>query len=765
MNFLSKTLSTLTGASFPYNIEEKIVDPGLGFPDDRSIWNIYNGKNPRTNTKVTIFEFNLKDPVNVGRDYVSLARNSFKKLKLIKHPGVIAAVDYIENENYLYIVTERVLPIYKYLQKYAQVISDDGKWMGLYEVGKTLQFINTKCNCIHGAFDISSGIYVNSSGDWKVFGFELLTNLSSDPDQPFYRNYQRHPVVLNEISEQIVSSVRLFPPKFDSFLYGMLIYKVMTMKDIEGFVPQSKLIGTQNRVPRALATYFKRLVNQNFNLRCTIDTFMNDCEDFFSSNRLVLLNNQLDELKLMTGQQKYDFIKFDLKEYLADDGQEVIFSPGFLENKLLPEIILQYSDVNKVKPQGGLSPEQIQSNQELKSILLHYILKISRAVEEETFNSSIKPVIFENFSSADRSIRLNLLTYLPDYIEKLSDYEVQQKVFSPLIAGFHDTNFMIRETTLKSVAMISDKITEKQINNELLRLLAKSQVDPKPSIRTNTLVLIIKISDKIYKNSRNNVIITVLSKSLRDSFTPCKMMALSGFEQLIKQFDLEEICSKILGQLAISLMDKKAYKVRQEAKRIFDLYLGAVEEYSASLPVEEEDEELEEKQFFERNTSPAITKESTVQNSSSNSGFSLGWNVVGSLINPSTVGGEMNNEFNNSTPDLMSQIRKPLVATDTANGNESKGSRLNLNVTDDWDDDGWDEELNLEDETSAPQNVTGGTGSNLKHASSKVHKDSSIGQTTKKVSSMKLGGKEPNKNRTKLQLTVDEDEWGGTDDW
>ena len=125
---------------------------------------------------------------------------------------------------------------------------------------------------------------------------------------------------------------------------------------------------------------------------------------------------------------------------------------------------------------------------------------------------------------------------------------------------------MIRETTLKSITIVIDKISVKQVNQELLRILAKSQMDPKPSIRVNTVILIIKISLKIYKSSKNNVLITALAKSLRDTFIPCKMTALQGFESLIDEFSLEEICSKILGHLAISLMDRKLSKVRKEAK-------------------------------------------------------------------------------------------------------------------------------------------------------------------------------------------------------
>ena len=75
------------------------------------------------------------------------------------------------------------------------------------------------------------------------------------------------------------------------------------------------------------------------------------------------------------------------------------------------------------------------------------------------------------------------------------------------------------------------------------------------------------------------------------------MTALQGFESLIDEFSLEEICSKILGHLAISLMDRKLSKVRKEAKRIFQLYLDSVESHANLLPEGDEDEDEEEREF------------------------------------------------------------------------------------------------------------------------------------------------------------------------
>ncbi|CAG84873.2 DEHA2A13046p [Debaryomyces hansenii CBS767] len=760
MNFLSKTFSTLTGSSIPYTIKDKVVDPLLSHPDTRPIWTIYDGLNPKNdNAPVTIFEFNLKDPVNIQNDYIALARNCFKKVKLIKHPGIISVIDFIENDNFLYIVTEQVVPLKSYLGNNKTQISEDAKLFGIYSIGQSLSFINMKCHCLHGNIDVNNSIFVTSAGDWKLFGFELLTNLNSDPDQPIYRYSNRLPVFKNNVPEDVlnqgVDSIRQFPIKFDSFLYGAFIYKVLTLETFDNKIQQSELLTPNSKIPKQLNVNFKRLVSNKPNLRTTIDKFLNDSNSFFSSNKIVQFNTQLEEIKFKNEEEKREFFKYGLAAYLSDT-DSIQFPPGLLDYKLLPELVGQFDTLSKIAPSINSTPEEHQQKQETISVILHYLLKFGSTLPPDIFNKSVKPIIFKTFGLADRTIRLNLLTHLPSYSAYLTESDIQSKIFYDMISGFQDTNFMIRETTLKSITTIIDKISVKQVNQDLLKVLAKSQMDPKPSIRTNTLILIIKISDKIYKNSKNNVLITALSKSLRDSFTPCKMMALSGFEKLIEEFSLDEICGKILGHLAISLMDNKSYKVRVEAKRVFNLYLQSVERHSATLPQDEEDEDSEEKEFFKKYAPMnKDVKEKVTEAPVSNSTF--GWNVVNKLISTSAVDGKLNNDFNSSTPDLT---RAASPSTNNINSNSKDLNNNNDNANDwNYEDDGWNEDTDLETENNT-----------LKEPKELPEKKvlSTPAKTHKKASTLKLGSKQQKNpgSTLKLNLAVEEDDgWGDSADW
>lgn len=649
MNFFTKTLSSFTGGSIPYTIKDKIVDPSTPNTalDRNSIWTIYNGLNPKdNNSPVTIFEFKLTEPTN--QQHVDLARNAFKKLKLIKFPGVVSIIDFIENDYSLYIITEPVKPLLTYLE--TTELGSDSIVAGLHSVAQSIAFINDSANSVYGGLNYYSSIFVNLCGDWKVMGFELVTNLTSDPDQPIYRLSRYMPVSWRDnCDNDDIESIRREPKKFDSYRFGKFIKEVFEKSN--------------NQVPAKLSTPMRRLSLDKPNLRSSASQYLKDLETWHQQNPVITFTEQVNELKFVQEDEKLRFFKYELPEYLENNSS---FPPGLLQYKLLPELIHQFKQLSKVANPND--PER----QETLSTILNLTIKFGVKLPAEEFNQTIKPIIIDSFALADRSIRLVLLTHLPDYEGFLTESDIQYKIFNPLITGFQDTNFMIRETTLKSITIVIDKISVKQVNQELLRILAKSQMDPKPSIRVNTLILIIKISLKIYKTSKNNVLITALAKSLRDSFIPCKMTALQGFETLIEEFSLEEICTKILGNLAISLMDQKLSKVRVEAKRIFQLYLDSVESHAKLLPDQEVDEDEKEREFYKKYapSNPPPSSQTTTNNnekldaidvSNNNTSSAFGW---GSKL--FSLGGSMNQDFNRSTPDITGSTEQLVTKESTS---------------------------------------------------------------------------------------------------
>lgn len=683
-----------------------------------------------------------------------MARNCFRKLKLVRFPQVIAAVDFIDNDLCLYIVTERVTPLAQYLDSAGDQISPDAKLFGINNVVTAVLLVNMKAHCLHARLDIDS-VYVNSQGEWKLFGFELLTNLESDPDQPVYRLLLLMPRfsanLSPEVSENGIEAIRQFPIKFDSYRMAVFVYAVLTSSQFTDPIEiQPAQLANSPKVPKQLGLHLKRLASVKPNLRSSVEKFAQETAQFFERIPLVAFNTLLDEIKFQNDAEKLSFFKNDMANYI-----DSVFPPGYLDNKLLPEITTQFSNLLRIKPTVNSTPEEHQKRQETLSVFLNHILKLSANLDDEVFTKLVKPVIFQCFTLLDRSIRLTLLQHLPTYANRLTETEVQTKVFYNLMTGFQDTNFMIRESTLTLITTIIDKVSVKQLNQDLLKILAKLQMDPKPSIRTNTLILIIKMSSKIYANSKNSVVITALAKSLRDSFTPCKLTALQGFEKLIDDFSLDEICGKILGHLAISLMDGKSYKVRQEAKRIFQLYLSSVEKHAATLPQDEKSDDEEEREFFKR-FAPAQNQveESEGTGQPTGGALSFGWNMVNKLVSNSQVAGELDKSFNQSTPELL-RISSPAItetkfppATTSAEWDDNE-----IGGDDGWSEDGLDSEPESPPPASKPSILAART---------------RTGAGTAK--SLKLTAKIPSKppgSSLKLDLepeTGDDDGWGG-DDW
>lgn len=701
MNFLAKTFNSLTGASFPYTIKEKVVDPTSLTPnlvDQASVWTVYSGTNPKTEySPITIFEFNLRDPKVAS--LTSLARNAFKKLKLMRLPGIISVIDFIETDDHLYIITEPVTPLLVYLRENKRVLTTDIKLYGISEVAGSLDFITKKANCLHGNLTIYNSVYVTQLGDWKLFGFEALTNLQSDPDQPVYRLSSQLPTFSETTPESLVSGgvlnsqkLQTNPIRIDAYKLGLFISQVLT-EDIDSSAHNRIPNLSRNKFPQELVEVVGKLRD---NERYTITNLINRLDTLFNKkNDIIKLNKRLADLQLMNDDEKLEFLTDELEKFLLLD---LVLPPGFIEYKLLPELISQYNNLSK-RPPTAPTAEPVENNDKSFSIVLNYILKFGKGLSDDAFKKTVKPIILNNFGLSNRAVRMLFLSYLPDFERHLSNYEVELKIFNDLVMGLYDSNFVIREVSLTSISTILDKISLKQINQELLRILAKSQMDPQPTIRVNTLVLIIRISSKIYKSSRNNVLMTALSKSLRDTFTPCKMVALSGFESLIDTFSLEEICTKILGQLAISLMDAKSVKVRKEAKRIFDLYLSAVEKHASSLPQdEEEDEEKEVAEFYEN----VAKKEEEKEAPASAGTFSMGWGVVNKLLASSEGNGPLNRAFNPSTPDLTQTstpqnekidafVKEPVTRRNKVNTQQED----NWDQNEEWDvgEDNWDQEL------------------------------------------------------------------------
>ncbi|KAG7842729.1 hypothetical protein KL941_005105 [Ogataea angusta] len=577
MNFLTKTInstiSTLTGSSIPYDIGQKIVNGVCSDSlEPNSVWNVYEGTSRKEpNVQVTVFEFDLKD--SRASKFVPFARNAFRKLRSLSLlPGILNIVDFIENDSFLYIISERVRPLGSVLmascdhEPHSELLL-----LGIYQITEALKYLNKEGSSIHGSLSKDS-IFVNEAGEWKLGGFELVVSihernkeiLSRAFDLPSYMSTM-HPPELNERPLDYISSASMIQiSKLDAFDLGVFIYSLFNYE--EQRLDPTKL-NKLNKLPRSLASHVRKLLHKSPSVRYSVDEFFHAGAQSCFNIPLINVSKQISELSLKSNAEKLEiFGSLDEIEQFPD---------GFFEYKVLPELIITF--------------QSLSTNEDSQqSALLLLILKRVDQLENRTFQHQVKPLVLQAFELPDRAIRITLLSSLPTIIEYFTYYEIQDRIFPHLVQGFNDTNSSIREATIKSVLPIADKLSDRQLNNDILKYMAKLQNDPTPEIRTNTIICLSRIATYMKSSSRAAVLITAYSKALKDPFVPSRINSLLAFENSIEYFSPEVCCSKVLSAIAPALLDKSS-KVRIEAQRVFDLYISKINEAANQLPLDNEE--------------------------------------------------------------------------------------------------------------------------------------------------------------------------------
>lgn len=588
MNFLTKTignLASITGNSIPYTFEDKIVSDLITDPiRSTSVYNLYNGYSNKDNKAlVSIFEFNLKIDKNLR--YLKYVKNGLKKLKSLNLlPGIVKLIEIIENDSFIYIITERVKPLQDLIDfdyPESKCMNYEVLMLGIYQLTTCLKFINNEGNSIFLNLNRDS-IYINEIGEWKLFNFEYcisyndlnndlsnLFNYSSyqqqSEDLPSFKNLKKPLEFTNNQSNLFnyyskLSSNQFI--KFDSFELGNLIIDLFTELKFD--------------IPNNLLVNLKKLTNNSITVRSSIENFLKIGTNSFFSLNLIDLNKKLDEIEFNSNLIENIELLIRFNTELKDS-----LPIGYFKFKILPNLINFYRKLNQAND---------PNLNEFKSILLNII--VSNLNEQNSL--IIKPIVFESFKYNDRSIRMILLNNFNLILEFLTDYEVQDKIFDNLINGLNDTNDLIRETTILKVFGILKKLNSRQLNNDLLRMLAKLQNDSSVLIRINTIKILIKIASSINSNSRSNVLITAFAKSLKDPFKPIRLLSILSFKHCIELFDLNSICNRVLGVISVALLDDSKV-IRTEAESIFELYLNKIKNEITDNDNTKNDDDKQEK--------------------------------------------------------------------------------------------------------------------------------------------------------------------------
>ncbi|KFZ14951.1 hypothetical protein V501_02973 [Pseudogymnoascus sp. VKM F-4519 (FW-2642)] len=547
MDFLKSAVASAIsgGPPFPYSFGDRV-------DVDDSIWTLYNGTRREDGSNCSIFSFDV--PANKSR--LPLARNAVKKLRTLRHPGVIKVLDTVETDSYIYVATERLVPLRWHIKR-KSMSEETIKW-GLFSIAQTVKFINDDASSIHGSLKAAS-VYTSESGEWKLGGFEVLSSLKDDE------------AVIYRYGSLVPESARYMPPELaksgwetikknpatalDAYNFGILLFETFN-----GDFLGSDQVGQTKGIPSNMQPAYKRLINANPKSRSSVAHFLDQGRrnGGFLDTPLIKLTEGVDSLGMKSENEREEFLS-DLDQ-LSDD-----FPEEYFKMKILPELL-------KSVEFGGGGPK-----------VFSVVMKIAQKLSDEDFDAKVTPVVVRLFQSPDRAIRVCLLDNLPVMIDRLPQKIVNDKIYPQMVTGFTDVAPLIREQTVKAVLTIITKLSDRTINSDLLKQLARTSNDEQPGIRTNTTICLGKIARSLGVSTRSKVLIAAFTRSLRDPFVHARNASLQALTATADCFTDEDIAGKILPAVCPLLLDKEKL-VRDQANKSVDTYLRQVRKAASQMP-------------------------------------------------------------------------------------------------------------------------------------------------------------------------------------
>ncbi|KAL6706145.1 Nuclear aminoacylation-dependent tRNA export pathway component [Coniothyrium glycines] len=547
MDFLKSAVASAIskGPAFGYTFGDRV-------DLNDSIWTLHNGTKREDGSRCSIFSFDI--PANKSR--LPLARNALRKLRTLRHPGVVKVLDTVETDTYIYIATERLSPLSWHVKR-KSLTEETTKW-GLHNVAKTLKFINADAVSIHGCIRPAS-IYFSESGEWKLAGFEALSSVKEDDSiLPTYGGLipDAGRYMAPEIAKSGWDQIKQNPTHaVDAYDFGILIFEVFN-----GSYNGSDQLSQMKSIPPSMHQSYKRLLNPNPKSRMSVGQFLDQGKRVggFFQTPLIQVTDDIENLGLKAEDERNELLS-KLDEVSED------FPADFFKMKVLPELLKSVEFGG-----GGVK-------------VFGTVMKIGQKLSDEEYESQINPVVVRLFANPDRGIRVCLLDNLPLMIDHLPQRLVNDKIFPQMVTGFSDVAPVVREQTVKAILTVVPKLSDRTVNGELLRHLAKTANDEQPGIRTNTTICLGKIARNLGVNSRAKVLAAAFSRSLRDPFVHARNAALLALAATADLFSEDDCATKLLPIMCPSLVDKEKL-IRDQAQKSVDIYISRIRKYAATMP-------------------------------------------------------------------------------------------------------------------------------------------------------------------------------------
>ncbi|ORY79080.1 armadillo-type protein, partial [Protomyces lactucae-debilis] len=541
MDFLRGVLSKSSGLP-GYTLLDKIDLPA------ECLHTLHNATRKEDGLACSILTFEATPSVQ------PLARNYMSKLRGMKHPCVLQYLDGAEVDGVVYIAVERIEPLSYTLagRAAAEIIT----W-GLYSIAQAAFFVNSS-SCIHGNVRVSS-IYTNSSGEWKLGGFEVLSSMKDA--EPFICRHggflkDAYSYTPPELQSRGFEDLKNMPlTALDAYGFGCLIYTAFN-----GPFRSSSELQQYGKIPNSMLAQYKRLLAANATSRMSVSALIDHGKragGFFDTD-VIHIAEQVPSLAMQSRDQVEAFLETHM-EALSK------LPRGFSKTRVLPELAKSFE-------YGGGGATSFKA-----------VLALAKDFTPDDTEALLVPILLRSWQSNDRAVRLVLLEHLADYVDLLSQKQINDKVFNLLGSSFSDPAPILREAAIRSLMILCPKLSDRNLNGDLLKLLAKTANDAQPGIRTNTTICLGKVARYLNASSARKVLTAAFTRALKDPFVHARLASCQAISATADMYEKEDLALRLLPGIMPLLVDAEGV-VRSQAKSTVELLVRRVETLTKDMP-------------------------------------------------------------------------------------------------------------------------------------------------------------------------------------
>lgn len=530
---------------------------------------LYDGFRISDQKQFSIFEIKT-DPTSLLQQ--ALSKNALKIWKTLRHPAIPIFYDSYENDDNLYVVTEKLLPFNNFnsndtvstsmtddnleSDKQTEILTDNEILWAVHVLTDFVCFLGDKANAIHGSIQNDS-LFMTHGHELKIAGLHWMTINGNGPINDYYNDYQNLVLNVNQYLPNVEIQFQIDPNAIKEELAvtqnrdkSMNFYSTVDSKFIGLFISKHRF-----QLPERVISYgdfwlsnyflsFSSYYASSGNIPPTPKMFLDDelcwnqythidqSENKGNNNEYINIILFLKDLPLKEADDRLNFFQH-LNQVLN------IFSIQTQEYTILPILISSLSYTKSLKE---------------TPLILEAVFSIGSnpQISNESFENIIIPSIIPLFESKDRNIRIHLLKNIDSLINHFTPKLINETIFPNIIVGLSDTVAAMKSATIISMVSFAPKLSKDNIKS-LIRELRKLQTnDQDPSIRCNSVICITKISENIDEEIRISTLLLSFTAALKDSFSSSRKAAITGFKICKKYFAPKSdiIANNILVALA-----------------------------------------------------------------------------------------------------------------------------------------------------------------------------------------------------------------------